>query len=365
MGFDPRSLCRRRARSPGAFEKVDQLVAALRKNLATAGGGASGSDVLRGQLVGAALPGRVTLLRDTALGSPKFQAGVFAGNLHAHLLRTLGTLGWDVMYPTAAYAASLLDPGVQRYLLETPPNLVNTHAYGCLTAAQRGDLSSDVELATFRWLADQLSVPVTPALVGQFEESRKRRLDVHATYESERAMDPVAASAARSERRVRTHILAIERKLSSAEPGSEQAERLRGALAGFTTTIGSGLLRMATADAESEPYRGGLLGGHLLASLVREDRSPVDSLQTICYRYGAAIATSKGRALLAGSDPTSALKAHQLGIYAVNQRIAAAIEEDVEIALLRWLATQLGVSPTPEFVGNRKRYVARPAKPAD
>jgi hypothetical protein len=364
MRFDPRSLFRHR---PGSLEfaKVDQLVAALREQLAAAGDGAKGSDAMRGQLVGAELQGRVTLPRDPAMGSAKFQAGVFAGSLHAHLLRTRGALGGDVMLPTAAYAASLLDPAVERYLLETPPNLPKAHAYGCLSAAKHGNLSFDVELATFRWLAEQLSVPVTPELVRQLEESRERRLDLQAASESERAMDPVAASTARSERRIRAQILALERGLSSAEPGSEQAERLRGALAGFMTASRSGLLLTATDDGESEPYRGGLLGGHLLAGLVRDDHLPNEALRTIGYRYGAALASSKGRALLAGSRPTSALKAHQLGMYAVNRGTAGAIEESVEIALLTWLATQLDVLPTPEFIRDRKRYFARPVKSAD
>jgi hypothetical protein len=364
MRFDPRSLFRHRAGSL-EFTKVDQLVGALREQLAAAGDGANASDAMRGQLVGAELQGHVTLQRDPAIGSPRFQAGVFAGSLYAHLLRTRGNLDLAVMLSTAAYAASLLDPAVQRYLLETPLNLPKAHAYGCLSAAKRGNLSVDVELATFRWLAEQLSVPVTPELVRQVAESRRRLLDLQAAVESERSMDPAAASAARSERRIRAQILAIERKLSVTEPGSEQAERLRGALTGFTTASRSGLLLSATDGDESEAYRGGLLGGNLLASLVRGDRNPDGALRSMCYRYGAALASSKGRSLLAGIPPTSALMAHQLGMYAINEGGAGVIEEDLEIALLTWLATQLDVPPTPQLMSDRKRYVARPMKSSD
>jgi hypothetical protein len=364
MRFDPRSLFGHRTRSQ-KFANVEQLVAALRKQVVDAGDGANGSDAMRGELAGAELRGRVTLRRDPAMGSPTFQAGVFAGSLHAHLLRATGSMGLDAMLPTAAYAASLLDPAVERFLLEGPPNLLKAHGYASLRAAKRGDLTMDVEFATFRWLAEQLALPVTPELVGQFETSRRRRLELHAAYESERAMGPAAASIARSERRSRAQIQALERSLSSAEPGSERAERLRGALAGFMTASRSGLLLTATEVAESESYRGGLLGGHLLASLVRGDRSPNDALRTICYRYGAILASSKGRRLLGGSRPTSALKAHQLAMYAVNRSASGPVDEDLDIALLTWLATQLDVSPTPEFIGDRKRYVARPVKPGD
>jgi hypothetical protein len=53
--------------------------------------------------------------------------------------------------------------------------------------------------------------------------------------------------------------------------------------------------------------------------------------------------------------------AHQLGLYAVNQRRAEPIEDDLEVALLGWLTRQLGLPLTPDLIGQRGRYVARPS----
>jgi hypothetical protein len=92
-------------------------------------------------------------------------------------------------------------------------------------------------------------------------------------------------------------------------------------------------------------------------------RNPGNRLRSICYRYGAALATSKARTLLAGDPPTNVLKAHALGMFVIRERAEAAIEEDLEVALLGWLAGQLDVPLTPQLVSDRHRFVARRATP--
>ena len=99
---------------------VTELVAALRNRLAAKPDGSSG-ETLRGQIAGAESDDRVTLPWDPESGSRKFQAGFLAGHLFAHLIRTLGSLPGTLLVPAAAYAASLVSPQAERYLVEAPP----------------------------------------------------------------------------------------------------------------------------------------------------------------------------------------------------------------------------------------------------
>jgi hypothetical protein len=359
--FGRRSLFRGRDATPD-FASVEALVEALRKQLAGADAGGTSSDALRGQLAGAESRGRAILPYDPGLGSRKFAAGFLAGNLHSHLIRTAGTLPWEVMLPTTAYAASLVTGPAEGYLLRTPPNVLQTHLYASLHAEERGDLPLDVELEAFRWLAALLSIPVSNELAEAIQASRRRRLDLVAARASERAMGPEAAAAARLERRLRTEVETLERQLAAAVPGSVQADRLRGAVAGVTTTSPV-LLKTAPDAGTPDPYREGLIGGHLLAGLLREGRNPGNRLRATCYRYGAALASSKARALLAEDPPANVLKAHALGMFVLGRGADKAIEDDLELALLGWLAAQLDVPLTPELESGRHRFVARPTTP--
>ena len=45
-----------------------------------------------------------------------------AGHLFAHLIPTLGSLPGTFLVPAAAYAASLVSPQAERYLVEAPPH---------------------------------------------------------------------------------------------------------------------------------------------------------------------------------------------------------------------------------------------------
>ena len=47
-------------------------------------------------------------------------------------------------------------------------------------------------------------------------------------------------------------------------------------------------------------------------------------------------------------------------MHTINQRGAEPIAEDDEIAMLEWLAAQLDVPVTPEFLSDRRRFVVRP-----
>jgi hypothetical protein len=139
-------------------------------------------------------------------------------------------------------------------------------------------------------------------------------------------------------------------------------------LAGLETVATSGLLVAGVSSQEpsetraSEAYRGGLLGGHLQVALARTGRMVDDALRLHAYRYGAALASSQGTALLAEPRPTNALKAHQFAMHTVNQRAAGPIAEGIEIAMLEWLAAQLDVPVTPEFLSDRHHFVARPVQ---
>lgn len=343
---------------------VAELVAALRKRLAAEPAGSNG-DTLRGQIAGAESHDRVMLPCDPAGGSRKFLAGFLAGHLYAHLIRTLGSLPGTFLVPAAAYAASLVSPQAERYLVDTPPqNLFKTHGYACLRVAERTELPADLELATFRWLAAQLSVSFTPALEARFMEVRQRRLDLAAERERDRTADPAAAAAHRLERRLAELASAVQRQLADLDPASADADRLRGALVGLERASGSGLLRApqlleGTGSRPSDAYQGGMFGASLLAALVREDRIADDTLRRHAYRYGAVLASAGGRALLAEPPPTNVLKAHQLAMHTLTERAGKPVSEDVEIAMLRWLATQAGLALTPELLEERRRFVVK------
>jgi hypothetical protein len=343
---------------------VSELVAALHHRLAAKPDGSSG-ETLRGQIAGAESHDRMTLPGDPAGGARKFQAGFLAGHLYAHLIRTLGRLPGTFLVPAAAYAASLVSPQAERYLMEVrPQNLFGTHGYACLRVAERTELPGDLELAAFRWLADQLSIPLTQELEARYRELRQRRVDLAAEGELDRTAEPSAATAHRVERRLAELAGAVHRQLAALEPASTDDDRLRGALVGLASAPGSGLLgapqpRETTGSRESETYRGGMLGASLLVALVREDRVADDTLRRHAYRYGAFLASAGGRALLAEPPPKNVLKAHQLAIHTLIERAGAPIHEDLEIAMLRWLATQAGLALTSELVEERRRYVVK------
>jgi hypothetical protein len=343
---------------------VSELVAALRNRLAGEPDVSSG-ETLRGQIAGAESHDRVTLPGDAAGGSRKFQAGFLAGHLYAHLIRTLGSLPGTFLIPAAAYAASLVSPQAERYLMEAPPqNLFKTHGYACLRVAERAEMAADLELAAFRWLADQLAVPSGPELEARFREVRARRLGLVAERGLDRTAGPEAAMAHQVERRLAELGSAVQRQLADVDPASTDADRLRGALVGLETASGSGLLRApqppeGTGPGPSDPYRGGMLGASLLATLVREDRIADDTLRRHAYRYGAVLASTGGRALLAEPPPKNVLKAHQLAIHTLTERAGQPVSEDVEIAMLRWLATQADLDLTPELVEERRRFVVK------
>ena len=186
-----RSLLRRPDRRR-AFATVDELLAATRKQLEAVEPGSTSADILRGQLAGAESE-QAGLPRDRSQGSPKFRAGHLSGRLHVHLIRTLGALSWDLVLPTAAYAAALVTPPAERYLEEaTQENLLKTHGYAYIRAEPRGDLPADVELELFRWLAADQSIPVTPDLLSRFQDWRQRRLDLLTRWDAERSADAEA-----------------------------------------------------------------------------------------------------------------------------------------------------------------------------
>jgi len=341
---------------------VTQLVAALRNRMAAEPDGSS-RETLRGQIAGAESHHRATLPWDAEGESRTFQAGFLTGHLFAHLIRTLGTLPGTFLVPAAGYAASLVSPQAEHYLVEAPPHdLFKTHAYACLRVAERTELPADLEFGAFRWLADQLSVPVTPELEARFIELRQRRLHLAAERELDRTAYPAAATARRVERRLAELAGAVQRQLADLDAGSMHADRLRGALVGLDTASGIGLLGApqpieGRGSGPSEAYRGGLLGASLLVALVREDRVADDALRRHAYRYGAVLASAGGRALLVEPPPKNVLKAHQLAIHTLTERAGEPINEDLEVAMLRWLATQADLVLTPELVEERRRYV--------
>jgi hypothetical protein len=359
MTFARRSLFgRTRARD---FTKVDDLVAAVQDQLAIEEAGPGDAEAIRGQLAGALTSGPATIARDPTIGSPRFRAGFMAGHLHAHLIRTMGPLRWESILPTTVYAASLLAPELDRFLGGSGPNIVAAHTSACLRAADRGDMPLDVELATFRWLAAQHSIAVTPELVERFDDARSRRLELQVALDSERTLDASGARASRAARHIREHIVRLERQIAVMDPGSSETDRWRGALTGLQVSE-SGPFLAAMDDGASESYRGGRFGGDLLASLIRDDRVPIEALRSICYRYGAALATPAGGTLMAEAPPTNALKAHALGMHVLSGG-GPPVDEDLEIALLSWLAGRLEVSLTHEFLESRKRFVARRRTP--
>jgi hypothetical protein len=348
---------------------VTGLVAALRNRLAAERDGATG-ETLRGQIAGAESHDRATLPCDPAGGSRKFQAGFLAGHLYAHLIRTLGRLPGTFLVPAAGYAASLVSPQAERYLVEVRPrNLFKTHGYACLRVVERTELPAHLELAAFRWLAHQLSIPLTPELETRYLEVRRRRLKLAAEQELDRTAEPAVATAHRVERRLAELASAVQRQLADVDTASTDADRLRGALVGLESASGSGLLgapqtRETTGSGQSEAYRGGMLGASLLVALVREDRVADDILRRHAYRYCAVLASARGMTLLAEPPPKNVLKAHQLAIHTLIERAGEPINEDLEVAILRWLATQAGLALTPELVDERRRYVVKARRDA-
>jgi hypothetical protein len=343
------------------LDNVAELLALLQER--QAGEPASGSETLRGQIAGAESRDRAMLPVDPQGGSRKFLAGFLAGHLDAHVIRTGGRLQGGLLVPMAAYAASLVSPQAERHLIEAPPlNLLKTHLYACAIASERGDLPLEGEEAAFAWLADQLAIPRTPELDRRFAEWRQRRLAGLAEIASERDGDVETVATTRSQRQLDALATGLERQLATVDRASREADRLRGALQGLHAT--TGLLaagqpgRRMGSDA-SEAYRGGLLGANQLAALVLGGRTADEALRRHSYRYGAVLASANGMALLAEPAPANVLKAHQLAIYTLGGRAGGTIDEDLDVAMLRWLGAQAGLVVTPEIVAERARYAVK------
>ena len=352
----------------GSRQQVDNvadLLALLRERQAgePGSGSGSGSETLRGQIAGAESRGRAMLPVDPQGASRKFLAGFLAGHLDAHIIRTRGRLSGGLLVPMAAYAASLVSPQAERHLIEAPPlNLLKTHLYACAIASERGDLPLEAEEAAFAWLAYQLAIPRTPELDRRFAEWRQRRLAGLAEIASQRDGDVETVATTRSQRQLDALATGLERQLATVDPASPEADRLRGAMQGLHTT--SGLLVAGEPGGRiggdaSEAYRGGLLGANLLAALVRGGRTADEVLRRHSYRYGAMLASPNGTALLAEPSPANVLKAHQLAIHTLGERAGGTIDEDLDVAMLRWLGAQAGLVVTPEIVAERARYVVR------
>jgi hypothetical protein len=64
-------------------------------------------------------------------------------------------------------------------------------------------------------------------------------------------------------------------------------------------------------------------------------------------------------ALLAEPAPGNFLKAHLLAIHTLGERAGGTIDEDLDVAMLRWLGAQAGLVVTPELVAERARYAVR------
>src|SRR5438094_9412936 len=98
-------------------------------------------------------------------------------------------------------------------------------------------------------------------------------------------------------------------------------------------------------------------GASLLVARVREDRVADDALRRHAYRYGAVLASAGGRAVLVEPPPQNVLTAHQLAIHTLIERAGEPINEDLEAAMLRWLATQADLALAPALVEDRPRHV--------
>jgi hypothetical protein len=266
----------------------------------------------------------------------------------------------------AAYAASLVSPQAERHLVEVPPlNLLKTHLFACAVASERGDLPLEGEEAAFAWLADQLAIRRTPELDRRFAEWRQRRLAGLAEIASERDGDGETVATARSSRQLDALATGLGRQLATVDPASPEADRLRGALQGLDATTGLLVAGQSggrkDADA-SEAYRGGLLGANLIAALVLGGWTADEVLRRHSFRYGAVLASPNGTALLAEAAPANVLKAHQLAIHTLGERAGGTIDEKLDVAMLRWLGAQAGLSVTPEIIAERARYAVRPKR---
>jgi hypothetical protein len=348
----------------GSRQQVDnvaELLALLRER--QTGEPGSGSETLRGQIAGAESRDRAMLPVDPHGPSRKFLAGFLAGHLDAHVIRTRGRLPGGFLLPMAAYAASLVRPQAERYLIEAPPlNLLKTHLYASAIASERGDLPLEAEEAAFAWLADQLAIPRTPELDRRFAEWRQRRLAGFAEIASKRDGDVETVATIRSQRQLDALATSLQHQFATADPASSGADRLRGALQGLHATTGllvAGQPGGRMGGDPSEAYRGGLLGANLLAALVLGGRTAAETLRRHSYRYGAVLASPDGMALLGEPAPANVLKAHQLAIHTLGERAGGTIDEDLDIAMLRWLGAQAGLVVTPEIVAERARYTVR------
>lgn len=359
-----RRVIRRRQRSR-SYGSVADLAAASRRQLAIPDQSSAKVAILRAHLAGVEWRGPIARAPHPADETPKQRAAFLAGHLQASLIRAMGTLPWTAVLPVTAYATSVVLLPAGGPETDASWRLLNAHLRASLTAETRGDLPMALETAAFRWLGEVLAVPITPQLLERFEARRRRLRAGLAVRKAEGEMDPAAAAASRIDRHRRHVIANLERQLESAAPGSAAADRLHGALAGIsdagpTVSIDTGV---GATPETSEAERGGRLGGHLLATLIRGGQPANAPVQVTCHLYGAALASAAGRALLAGPAPVNVLKAHALGLYAIRARSAEPIDEDLEIALLAWLASQLQVPVTEELLVARKRYVARPVHP--
>jgi len=143
-------------------------------------------------------------------------------------------------------------------------------------------------------------------------------------------------------------------RAANAPPGSDDAERSLGLVAGLTSQVGA---TVASSDpAGSMRYRAGYLGGNLAANLILLRGSIRPDLFMAAIAYGSALATPEGqRALLAAPDPVNA---HTYACVLAHKH-GAVIDERDEADIFTWLVRLRQVTPTAELTARYERMRAR------
>jgi hypothetical protein len=339
---------------PAGSVSVDGLRRGLNERIAQSASDPEGQALFRAQLAGMRSVDRAPV-RDVSGMSPKERAAYLAGHLHAYAARGTGRIGKALLLPMTAYAGTLVSPGASERLADpTEDGLVRAHTYTVARIAGTWPLAGDGEEIAFRWLAEQLDVRVTPALL-------ERRVAFAAGVAERRARAATEGpfKPTRIERLIDAAAEGLRSQLATLADDSEGAELVRGALDGLAIDDVS----LFASEHESRARHAGLLGGFLLASLVRDGWSPgAARLAHACHRYAGALASAQGRAYLVEAPPRNLLKAHELGWWAARRDLDPRLGADLDFALFGWLAARLGVAMTPELIEMRGRVRAVPRR---
>jgi hypothetical protein len=137
----------------------------------------------------------------------------------------------------------------------------------------------------------------------------------------------------------------LQETLERQPSGSARAQTVKGELAGLKAK-GVAPVRPGALSGTAD-YRAGFLGGHLLATLMRDGRALRPQVLVCAVKYGHALVEPPTQEMLALPAPENAIAAHTVAWPQAVDR-SGRLDPELRLAAFGWLCDGLGVTISAE-----------------